>query len=129
MSDKKTLSQLTIEKTVSTVIVLLVAGFFGILWSESMRLDECVEDLQDKQETCTSKQSAASEVFSEEIAKLRTGLRRLENLIDDFHSALGEDEIEIMERIREPSNSDEREPSALKIRQEVQSQIHERAKK
>jgi len=117
----QTLWQTTVERVVSTTVTLLVAGFFGILWTGFTRLDDLVTDLG-------SKQTAVSEVFSEEVARLRTGLRRLENLVQEVHSSAGLD-IPSVEMMNEPSDSDERAPSALKIRQDVQQTIRERASK
>jgi hypothetical protein len=120
MSDK-TLWQTTADRVVSTTVTLLVAGFFGILWTGFTRLDDSVAELG-------SKQAAATEVFSEEVARLRTGLRRLEDLVQEVHFSAGLD-IPSVERMNEPSDSDERSPSALKIRQNVQQSIRERAVK
>ena len=122
MSETKGLPEITIERVVSTLVTVLVVGFFGLLWNESHTLSSSVGELDAAAKTLKGQQDAAVQVFSEEVAKLRTGLRRLETLISDGKPP------DLMERVLEPADSAIRDPSALRISREVLESIQQRVR-
>lgn len=128
---KRTRYSVMVDSVLGTIIGALVLGFFAIVWTVSMNLTDAQESTNDSIEDIRLKQAASNEVFSEEIAKLRTGIRRLESMIFEMHNAVDPNmELPVIEKVETEILSKETisDPSALKIRRDVQQSIIDRVK-
>jgi hypothetical protein len=109
-----------VDTVVGTAVAALVVSFFALLWTTSDSLTQSQDGLTAQLEATRAEVHAANSVFSEEVARLRTGIRRLERLIRD--EAVPDDFP------RMDGAADNGEPkSALETRRDVEKKIHERA--
>jgi hypothetical protein len=113
---------------ISTVIGALILGFFAVLWTTSNSIQVGLQEACDNLERTDQKIDASSEVFSEEVAKLRTGIRRLETMIFAIHEAVPDvPENEVFGSVQRSPEEREEDPSALQIQRDLKVDIYERS--
>jgi hypothetical protein len=129
---KRTRYAIMVDSVVATVVGTLIVGFFAAVWITSTGLSKAQIDTVNAIEDMTIKMSASNEVFSEEIAKLRTGIRRLESMIFEIRNAasIPNADVPTVNRVEESlqPGDDLSNPSALKIRRDVEQSIINRVK-
>lgn len=115
------------DSVLGTTIAALVIGFFAILWRSSVSNDATTADLRGQIDALRAQSRGSNDVLAEEIAKLRTGLRRLEEgRAPGAPPAPNAAQVPPLENAF-PELPGTAPDSALKIRREIQQSIHERA--
>lgn len=107
MPETRTRTQRLFDTVVGTILAALVLSFFAIMWRSVQEV-----------ELLSARSQATGEVISSEIAKLRTGLRRVEAALEEARR----ENVPIPE-IGRPEAERLEDPSALTIQQSVQEQI------
>lgn len=117
-----------IDSVLGTVMGSLVLGFFLVLWTTSETLKSTLRETRMRLDDTRERVVASQEVVAEEVARLRTGIRRLETRIEDMSDEvaaygvyLGVSNGEMEPVAPEPDG-----PSALKLRAQVEEKFLER---
>jgi uncharacterized membrane-anchored protein YhcB (DUF1043 family) len=106
-----------VDTVVGSVIAALVLGFFVVLWQGFEKVESSLNHQKNELSELKLKVEATGAVTSEEVAKLRTGIRRLEEAFLEIRTP-----EELLNDIEEqPENR-----SALNIQKDVQKQIYDR---